>query len=225
LATKADCVKAGAPEGNVVCVVGEITNENVRKAVVQKAIDSFGAIHILVNNAGISLPGYTCDDSNPIEKFDQQFDVNVKAVISLCKLSADHLIKTKGSIINISSVAGLKPLAQFTYYCMTKCALDMFTQCLAQELAPKGVRVNSINPAAVDTPIITGVLKAQGMDLTHEQTKSIMDAMHPLGRFGTPCDIANAIAFLASDNASWITGISMKVDGGAMIKLDGAIPK
>ncbi|CAG2112790.1 unnamed protein product, partial [Medioppia subpectinata] len=140
-------------------------------------------------------------------------DTNLRSVVYLTHLSVEHLEKTKGNIINISSVAGLKPFGRGFLYCMSKCALDMLTKCLALELGPKGIRVNVINPGHVRTNFL------QVVGLTKEQSEarySEMDGKYPVGRVGESIDIANAILFLASDEASFVTGINFVSDGGAL---------
>ena len=128
------------------------------------------------------------------------------------RLCIPHLRKTKGNIVNNSSVAGLRPIKNGAYCCMSKAALDMFTQCLALELAPDGVRVNSVNPAVIETEN----LRNSGLD--EEALKQLMEKckqIHPLGRAGTAVEVANVIAFLASREASFMTGALVPVCGGA----------
>ncbi|CAG2105167.1 unnamed protein product [Medioppia subpectinata] len=120
---------------------------------------------------------------------------------------------TKGNIVNISSIAAFTPSSKMMLHCMAKCALDMFTKCLALQLGPKGIRVNSVNPATVRTPIferITGDTKLLDSLVEHcRQT-------YPLGRIGEPEDVAEAVVFLANEtSASFITGLIMPVNGGA----------
>lgn len=222
---KEECVKAGAKAEDVVCVAGEITDDDLRKKLVQTAVEKFGGIHVLVNNAGTAAHVLVCGEKSTIDTFDNIFNVNVRSVIELCRLASPHLIKTKGNIVNISSVASMQALAHGNYYCMSKAALDTFAKCLAQELAPHGVRVNNVNPAGVDTPMLRDVFKAMGLEPSTEQINALMSASHPIGRGGNPEDIAGAIAYLASDQASWITGTIMKVDGGYLIKGESVLQK
>src|SRR6266705_1505 len=133
--------------------------------------------------------------------------VNLRAVFHLMQLATPHLIKTKGNVVNISSVTGLRSFPGVLAYCVSKAAVDQLTRCAAMELAPKGIRVNAVNPGVT----ITNLHRRSGMEeerysafLEHSKTT------HPLGRalnrVGTPEEVADLIVFLASDKAAWITG-------------------
>ena len=181
----------------------------VCKSVVDKTLDSFGQIDILINNAGIIKTGLF--ESSSICNYDDLMNVNVRSVVLLTQLCIPHLKKTKGRVINVSSVNGIRSFPNVGYYCMTKAAVDMYTKCLALELAPDGVRVNAVNPGF----IITNIHKRDGMN--DEQYAAFMERsknIHPLGRVGVVEEAANAIAFLASDQSSFMTGNLMLVDGG-----------
>jgi NAD(P)-dependent dehydrogenase (short-subunit alcohol dehydrogenase family) len=125
--------------------------------------------------------------------------------------SIPYLEKNQGNIVNISSVAGTRAFPNVLVYCISKAAVDQLTRCAALELAPKGIRVNAVNPGVV----VTDIHKRGGMDeekyaafLEHSKTT------HPLGRVGTAEEVAELIAFLASDKAGWITGATYEIDGG-----------
>jgi NAD(P)-dependent dehydrogenase (short-subunit alcohol dehydrogenase family) len=143
----------------------------------------------------------------------------MRSVFHLTQLATPHLIKTKGNIVNISSVAGLRAFASSTSYCMSKAALDQFTKCLALELAPLGVRVNSVNPAV----IVTNFLQAMGVEnAAYDDFLKRAKTTHPLGRVGTVEETAHAIAFLACNaTSSFVTGTNLAVDGGrtALVQL------
>ncbi|XP_034025481.1 carbonyl reductase [NADPH] 2-like [Thalassophryne amazonica] len=134
-----------------------------------------------------------------------------RSVYQLTQLCVPHLIKTKGSIVNISSINSERAFPGVLAYCMSKTALDHFTRCLALELAPKQVRVNSVRPGV----IITEVHKRAGMD-EKEYAKLLAECKqtHALGRPGEVEEVAQSIAFLASDAASFITGVNLPIDGG-----------
>ena len=138
-------------------------------------------------------------------------EINLRSVFHLMSLAAPHLIACRGNIVNVSSVTGLRSFPGILAYCVSKAAVDQLTRCAALELAPKGVRVNAVNPGVV----ITEVHRRGGMDeeryaefLEHSRTT------HPLGRVGRPEEVADLIAYLASDQASWITGATYNIDGG-----------
>ncbi|CAG2162165.1 unnamed protein product [Oppiella nova] len=193
-------------------VVADISEHNDCKRLVDTAIGALKRLDVLVNNAG---RGMVCaiTDTTILDKYQEVMDTNVQSVVYLTHLCVEHLEQTKGNIINISSVCGLKPFVPMTLYCMSKCALDMFTKCLALELGPKGIRVNAINPASVRT----NFLNVLGMsDRQRDQRYDDMIGKYPLRRVGQPIDIANAILFLASDEASFVTGTNFLSDGGVI---------
>ncbi|CAG2165370.1 unnamed protein product [Oppiella nova] len=193
-------------------VVADVSKNDDCKRLIDSTISAFKKLDVLVNNAG---RGMRCPitDTTVLDKYQEVMDTNLKSVLYLTHLSVEHLEKTKGNIINISSVAGLKPFSGAFLYCMSKSALDMFTKCLALELGPKGIRVNVINPAAVRT----NFLNVLGMsDQQRDERYDEMSGKYPIRRVGESIDIANAILFLASDESSFVTGINFVSDGGAL---------
>jgi len=211
---KEQCEKAGKGTVKVHIVVGDITKQDVREKMVNETIQKFGQLDVLVNNAGISMNPVTFSDAK-IDIYDQIFDINVRSLVVLTQLAVPHLIKSKGSIVNLSSAAGLKALATFNYYCMSKAAVDHFTRCLAVDLGPKGVRVNSINPGYIgETELATSRGAAS------EAVKAFTaraEQQYPLRRVGKVDEVADAILYLASDQAKFVTGVVLPVDGGAVI--------
>lgn len=202
-----------ACKGEVLPIVADVTVEADRQKIVDETLKKFKKIDVLVNNAGFGAFGSVL--TSTMEQFDSVMNTNVRSVFRLTQLVAPHLIKTKGNIVNISSVAGLRSFPGANIYCMSKAALDQFTRCTALELAPEGVRVNSVNPAV----IVTDFHKRVGMD--EEAYKTYLEhckETHALGRVGTVQDTASAIAFLAYNEASsFITGTTLAVDGGKAI--------
>jgi len=211
---KEQCEKAGKGTTKVHIVVGDITNQDVREKLVKETVKQFGRLDVLVNNAGISPKAATFLEAK-IETYDQIFDINVRSLVVLTQLAVPHLIESKGNIVNISSGASLKALPTYHFYCMSKAALDHFTRCLAVDLGPKGVRVNSVNPGAVPE---TELATRQGWD--PEVLKGFAkqgEQQYPLRRSGTVDEMADGILYLASDKAKFITGVILPVDGGAVI--------
>jgi len=204
------CEKVGGGKIKVHECVGDITAAEVREKLIKETIKEFGRLDILVNNVGICL----IEDLGkvPIDVYDKQFDVNVRSVVVLTQLAMPHLIKTGGNIVNVSSVATFLVNPNVAYYCMTKAALDTYTKCLALELGPKGVRANSVNPGVIDG---TGIKHSRDPDpaVQAAHTEALGKGC-PLRRNGTADDIVDAIIFLASDKASFITGETLRVDGG-----------
>lgn len=169
----------------------------------------FGGLNILVNCAGILELGSI--ENTSLEQYDRIFNVNVRSMYHLTMLAVPHLVKSKGNIVNISSVNGLRSFPNVLAYNMSKSAVDQFTRCVALELAPKEVRVNCVNPGVT----ITELQKRGG--LSEEAYANFLirsKETHALGRAGQPEEVAATIAFLASDSASFITGATVPVDGG-----------
>jgi NAD(P)-dependent dehydrogenase (short-subunit alcohol dehydrogenase family) len=138
-------------------------------------------------------------------------NINVRAVFHLTQMAVGSLSERKGNIVIISSVAGLRSFPGVLAYCVSKAAVDQFTRCVALELAPKGVRVNAINPGVV----ITQLHRSGGMN--EEQYQAFLErskTTHPMGRVGTADEVAELALFLASNRASWITGGTHSIDGG-----------
>jgi len=191
---------------------GDITSDTLRKKLVDNTLSTFGKVDILVNNAGTSSSGDTILDPK-YDEFDMVHNVNLRSVYQLCGLTTPHLVKTKGNIINISSIAAWKIFPQVISYCVSKAGLDMLTRCLAAELAPHGVRVNGVNPGGFKT----NILRVMPTEVQGQVWESLKD-MHALGRNGDVDELAKFVTFLASDDASFMTGINCPVDGGALVK-------
>lgn len=190
-------------------VPGDITIENDTHRVVNETIKHYGKLDVLINNAGILETGTI--ESTSLEQYDRVMNTNVRSIYHLTMLAVPHLLKTNGNVVNISSVNGIRSFPGVLAYNLSKAAVDQFTRCVALELAAKGVRCNSINPGVTVTNLHkTGGmnLEAYGKFLEHSKTT------HAMGRPGNVSEVAAAIAFLASDLASFITGASLPVDGG-----------
>jgi len=205
-----ECQKAGdLPKDHVLTTVGDLREKKVAGDLIKRTIDKFGRIDVLVNAAGMLTMGSVEDSS--LDDYDLLMDVNVRSIVQLTKLAIPHLLSTKGTIVNVSSVNGTNSFAGVAYYCMSKSALDQFTKCLALELAPKGVRVNAVNPGV----IVTNVHRRAGMSgEAYEQFLKRSETTHALGRVGTTEEAAQAIYFLASNQSSFTTGHLLAVDGG-----------
>lgn len=190
-------------------IQGELTNENDTKRIVNSTLEHFGRLDVLVNNAGVLETGTI--ENTSLDQYDRVMNVNVRSIYDLTILAVPHLIKTKGNIVNVSSVNGIRAFPGVLAYCMSKAAVDQFTRCVALDLAPKQVRVNCVNPGVT----VTNLHKRGGMD--DEQYKKFIERSsetHALGRPGTPEEVARTIVFVAGDGASFITGASIPVDGG-----------
>jgi NAD(P)-dependent dehydrogenase (short-subunit alcohol dehydrogenase family) len=168
-----------------------------------------GGLDVLVNAAGILKSGRIEETS--LGLWDEMMNINLRSVFHLCQLAVPHLEKSRGNIVNVSSVTGLRAFPGVLAYCVSKAGVDQLTRCVALELAPKGIRVNAVNPGVV----VTGLHRSGGMnDEAYARFLEHSKTTHPLGRVGEPGEVAELIYFLASDRASWITGATISIDGG-----------
>lgn len=200
-----ECDKAG----QTFLVSADLTKESDIENIVKKTIDHYGQLDVLVNNAGIIETGSI--ENTSLAQYDKLMNTNVRSIYYLTMLATPHLLKTKGNIVNVSSVNGIRSFPGVLAYNVSKAAVDQFTRCVALELASQGVRVNCVNPGV----ILTELQKRGG--LNDEQYAAFLErskTTHALGRPGKPDEVAATIAFLASDLASNITGASIPVDGG-----------
>ncbi|CAG2179502.1 unnamed protein product [Oppiella nova] len=176
-------------------VVADVTNDDDCHRLVTDTIKTFKKLDILVNNAGRGIV-LSIGNGDILDKYELIMNTNLRSVVWLTHLCVEHLEKTKGNIVNVSSAA-----------------LDMFTKCVALELGPKGIRANVIN---------SGLVKTEALGISLNLTKEKCDQLYvkkaekcPIGRVGEPLDVTKAVFYLASDDASFVTGSNFVVDGGA----------
>ncbi|HMB70613.1 MAG TPA: glucose 1-dehydrogenase [bacterium] len=195
--------------GSVWTFAGDLTDASFREELVRAAIAELGGLDGLVNAAGII--GFGDWNTTDLDAWDHMMDVNLRAVFDLTKRALPALLESRGAVVNVSSVTGIRAFPNVLAYCVSKAGLDQFTRCLALEVAPHGVRVNSVNPGVVRT----NLHRAGGM--AEDAYAGFLEHgkdTHPLGRIGEPDDVAAAIQFLLSDESGWITGETLPVDGG-----------
>jgi len=187
----------------------DVTIDNdVRKAF-DSALSKTSRLDVLVNAAGHISSGTI--ENTTLSAWDAMMNVNLRSVFYLMQLATPHLSKTKGNIVNISSVTGLRSFPGVLAYCVSKAGVDQLTRCAALELAPKGVRVNAVNPGVV----VTEIHKRGGMnEENYEKFLEHSKTTHPIGRVGNADEIADLVFYLASEKASWITGATYQIDGG-----------
>lgn len=190
----------------------DVTDETEMKTAIEAAVGQFGGLHVMVNNAGISGSPKPTDQVTEAE-WDQVQAVNVKGVMFGTKHAIPHLRAAgRGSIINLSSIAGLIGVGNLAAYHASKGAVRLMTKNDAVTYAPEQIRVNSIHPGYIWTPMVENHLRATSPDL--EAAKAAAGSVHPIGHMGEPDDIAWAVVWLASDEAKFVTGAEIAIDGG-----------
>ena len=207
-----DAARAIAEDVGGIAVTANVANEDGIRAMTEAALNLGGRVDILVNNAGVThLP-------SPMEEvseadFDRILAVNCKAIYLAARTIVPLMKAQKsGAIVNIASTAGVSPRPRLSWYNASKGWVITATRAMAVELAPFGIRVNALNPVAGETPLLASFM---GEDTPEMRAKFLSTI--PIGRFSTPEDLGNAACFLASDEASMITGVAMEVDGGRCI--------
>jgi 3alpha(or 20beta)-hydroxysteroid dehydrogenase len=189
----------------------DVTDEAAVAEAVQRTVERHGRLDIMVNNAGTASPGSILDATS--EQFSAAFDLNVRSVLFGTRYAALAMVERQaGSIVNIGSMAATRAFKDRALYCSSKAAMLQLTKVAALDLAPHGVRVNCVSPGATDTPLFRATRFPEG-----DPSPSLLNAFarqQLLGRMGTPSDTAWATVYLASDEAGWVTGANLVVDGG-----------
>ncbi len=191
-------------------VPGDVGDREQIIPAVDETVRHFGALNVLVNNAGVLIAGTA--ESHTEEEWEVTFAVNVKGVWLMSRAALPHMRKAGGgSIINISSVLGLVGIRNRVAYSASKGAVTLMTKAMALDHARENIRVNCICPGIVETELVADFIRKAP---DPEAAKAARMALHPLGRFGQPEDVANCAVFLASDESTWMTGAAVPVDGG-----------
>jgi NAD(P)-dependent dehydrogenase (short-subunit alcohol dehydrogenase family) len=197
-------------------IKADVSSSQQVEEMTRRVVDEFGRIDILVNNAGINVMG---SERVPIHEFSEAawervVNVDLRGVFLCSKAAAKHMIKQKkGKIVNISSVAGIAPLRLQSAYVAAKAGVLNLTRSMALELAPYAINVNAIAPGSTLTEGTKTLFYSEDKAQYPEKARDLLSHI-PLGRPGAPEDIANATLFLASDDADYITGVTLVVDGG-----------
>jgi NAD(P)-dependent dehydrogenase (short-subunit alcohol dehydrogenase family) len=201
-----------SPQGRVIAIQGDVTNEEDVHRAVTETVARFGSLNVLVNNVSIELPGSVVEMT--ASAWDQQLAVNVKGAFLFAKYSIPQMANRGGAIINVSSarlsISGTGGIGYET----SKSAIIGLTRNLAQHHGRDKIRANAVCPGYISTPVLDEWLKTQPDP--EQAMRQIVDA-HPLRRIGSPRELAEAVLFLASDAASFITGATLEVDGGMSI--------
>ena len=208
--------KLAAQLEGAIAVIGDVSKAADAKRMIDTAADRFGRLDVLVNNAGIMpIDCYFRVEDTPEEVWDRILGVNLKGVFLMSKYAIPQLRASGGGVIvNMSSVQGLQSMPRVPSYAASKAGILSLTRNMALDYAPEGIRVVAICPGTIDSELVRELARAEGGD--EEANVRRYGSFHPLGRIGTPADIAEAALFLASDRASFITGEYLTVDGGFM---------
>jgi NAD(P)-dependent dehydrogenase (short-subunit alcohol dehydrogenase family) len=201
--------------GQAASVRANVAKEEDVQEMVAQTVARWGRLDVLYNNAGIGF-GMPVTQV-PVEEWDRLMGINLRGVFLGCKHAIPEMLKVGGgSIISTASDAGLRGSAFLSAYCASKAGVILLTKSLAVEWGGQGIRINCVCPGVIQTPILDPfIAQAQQMTgETAEQQWKRMGEIHPIGRVGQPEEVAKAVTFLASDEASFITGIAMPVDGG-----------
>lgn len=200
--------QAASGGGRALVLVGDVRDEATCQRWAAECGAAFGGLDGLVNAAGVIGNGAV--DGTPSTEWDRVMDSNVRSLFLMTAAAAELLKTRKGSIVNLSSVAATRPYAGLAAYCVSKAAVDMITRCAALDFAPHGVRVNAVNPGVVVTELHTVTHAVADYAAFLERGKTT----HPIGRVGNAEEVAALILYLLSEEAGWVTGACMPIDGG-----------
>jgi 3-oxoacyl-[acyl-carrier protein] reductase len=196
-----------------IAIAGDVTKQADWDALREAALEDFGSVQIVVNNAGTTHRNKPVLEVSEAE-FDRVFAVNVKGIYWSVRAFAPYFRQQGGGVfVNIASTAGVRPRPGLVWYNGSKGAVIIASKALAAELGPERIRVNCVNPVMGETPLLSEFM---GIEDTAENRRRFLAGI-PLGRFSTPQDVANATLFLASDEAEFVTGVCLEVDGGRCV--------
>jgi NAD(P)-dependent dehydrogenase (short-subunit alcohol dehydrogenase family) len=212
-----------AAGGAALGLSADVSRSEDANRLIESAVDAFGGIDILVNCQGIQRYGTVEETTEAL--WDEVMNVNLKSMFLTSHFAVPEMRKRGGgAIVNVSSVQGLATQTQVTAYSTSKAAIIGLTRTIAVDYARYGIRCNVVLPASIDTPMLRWAADLFKADRTVDDLVRDWGKMHPVGRVGTPEEVAELIAFLASDRASFITGAEYKIDGGMMAALGVALP-
>ncbi len=196
--------------GQALGLAMDVTDATSIERGLREVLDAYGGLDVVVNNAGVTIVGAAHELAE--DEWDRELNVNLKSVYLVSKAVWPHLVQRGGgAILNTASIAGLWAIPADAAYCASKAGVIMLTKCLALDGAKAGIRANCICPGFIDTPMIKGYFDDQP---DSAQARQFAVSIHPLGRLGLPLDIADGFIYLASEEARWVTGTALVIDGG-----------
>lgn len=201
---------AAAIGGDALGLELDVTSAASAAAAVEAVVERFGGLDVVVNNAGVTIVGAAHELAE--EDWDRELAVNLKGIYLVSRAAWPHLeARGGGAIAQTASIAGLWAIPADAAYCASKAGAIMLTKCMALDGAKAGIRVNCVCPGFTETPMIEGYFADQPDPAA---ARAFATSIHPLGRLGRPGDIADAFVYLCSDEAAWVTGAALVVDGG-----------
>ena len=200
--------------GEAVYIRTDVTREEDLVNLAQRTLERYGQIDVLCNNAGVGLLRSVVESTEA--EYDYIMDVNVRGVFLACKHVLPTMVeRSAGTVVNVASVASFVGFRRDAAYCASKGAVLMLTRQMALDYAPRGIRINAVCPGFIETSEFRHFVAQQD---DPDAALAEVTAMHPLSRIGTPAEVAGAVAFLAGEDASFVTGAALVVDGGLLVQ-------
>lgn len=197
--------------GDATAIAFNAMEEESCKALVAGAVDAYGQLDVVANVAGIA--GFYRLEELELDVFNRFMTINTTSTLVICREAMPHLVKTKGNIVNFASLNARVMTAYQSAYCASKAAVAAITKCLAQEFEEHGVRCNVICPGGIETPLVANIRFPEGIN------RRLLAPLQPLGRRGQADEVAALVAFIASDEAAYISGEDIIIDGGSRSQL------
>lgn len=203
-----EVARARGREGRALAIVADLTRAADRRRIVDETVRAFGGLDVLVNNAGLGLLKPLVETTD--DDLEAVFAVNTLGLVALTREALPHLIRSRGSVVNVSTVLSRGLMAGSSAYAASKAAVDQFTRAIALELGPHGVRVNAVLPGATETDMAADLL-------SDPAARQGLIAQTPLGRIGATGDVAKVALFLAGPESEWVTGQLVQASGGLLL--------